>query len=73
MSDIIIAPALPEDIDAMLVYTVINDLGKNKEFVAINKKQTLAQVFAEIRYTKRDNEAMSATLLETLKRQGFLD
>lgn len=54
-------------------YSYKESLPENKEFVAINKKQTLAQVFAEIRYTKRDNEAMSATLLETLKRQGFLD
>lgn len=54
-------------------YAYKESLPENKEFVAINKKKTLAQVFAEIRYTKRDNEAMSVTLLDTLKRQGFLD
>jgi FMN reductase [NAD(P)H] len=32
----------------------------------------LAQIFTDIRYTKKDNEAMSAVLLKTLKHQGFL-
>ena len=44
---------------------------ENKEFVRINNKQTLAQVFTDCRYTKKDNEAMSVTLAEALKRQGF--
>ena len=30
------------------------------------------QVFTDIRYTRKDNEAMSRTLFETLVRQGFL-
>ena len=38
----------------------------------INHKETLAQVFTDIRYTRKDNEALSAALLETLQRQGFL-
>ena len=45
---------------------------ENLEFVRINKKETLAQVFTDIRYTRKDNDAMSQGLLETLKRQGFL-
>jgi FMN reductase [NAD(P)H] len=45
----------------------------NKHFVEINKKETLAQIFTDIRYTKKDNEAMSARLIDALKRQGFLD
>jgi len=47
-------------------------LEENKEFVRINNKQTLAQIFTDIRYTKKDNEAMSAGLIEALKRQKFL-
>ena len=47
-------------------------LPENREFVEINHKQTLAQVFTDCRYTKKDNEAMSAGLLETLKKQGFM-
>lgn len=48
-------------------------LPENQHFVEINKKETLAQVFAEIRYTKRDNEALSKNFLEVLQRQGFMD
>ena len=39
----------------------------------INNVQTLAQIFTDIRYTRKDNEAMSATLIKALRRQGFLD
>ena len=39
----------------------------------INNKETLAQIFTDIRYTRKDNEAMSEGLLNTLKKQGFLD
>ena len=41
--------------------------------MSINQKQTLAQVFTDIRYTRRDNEAMSATLLQALRQQGFIE
>lgn len=47
-------------------------LPENKHFVEINHKETLAQVFTDIRYTKKDNEAMSLGLVEALKKQGFL-
>ena len=60
----------PERIN--LFYAEKEQLEENQHFVSINKKKTLAQVFTDCRYTKTDNEAMSAGLLETLKRQGFL-
>ena len=44
----------------------------NQHFVAENNVETLAQVFADIRYKASDCEAMSVTLLDTLKQQGFL-
>ena len=47
-------------------------LPENQHFVRINNKETLAQVFTDIRYTRKDNEAMSKELLHTLVRQGFL-
>lgn len=47
-------------------------LPENKEFVKVNGKETLAQVFTDCRYTRKDNEAMSEGLLEALKGQGFL-
>jgi FMN reductase [NAD(P)H] len=60
----------PQDIDTY--YHHKEQLEENRHFVEINQKETLAQVFTDIRYTKKDNEAMSATLLETLKQQKFL-
>ena len=50
----------------------LNNLEENKNFVKINNKETLAQIFTDIRYTRKDNEAMSNTLIQTLERQGFL-
>lgn len=53
-------------------YNAIEQLPENQHFVKINQKQTLAQVFTDIRYTRSDNEAMSKGLLEALHHQGFL-
>lgn len=44
----------------------------NQHFVTENNVETLAQVFADIRYKASDCEAMSVTLLDALKQQGFL-
>lgn len=44
----------------------------NQHFVAENNVETLAQVFADIRYKASDCEAMSVTLFDALKQQGFL-
>lgn len=52
-------------------YTAKEQLAENQEFVRINNKETLAQIFTDIRYTRKDNEAMSAGLLEALRQQGF--
>ena len=60
----------PTDIDRLYAYK--EQLEENRHFVAINHKETLAQVFTDIRYTKKDNEAMSATLLDALRHQQFL-
>ena len=61
---------LGADIDTY--YNYKEQLEENRNFVRINHKETLAQVFTDIRYTRRDNEAMSKTLIEALVRQGFL-
>jgi FMN reductase [NAD(P)H] len=53
-------------------YKEKENLPENRHFVELNKKETLAQVFTDIRYTKRDNEAMSEGLLDALHHQGFL-
>ena len=60
----------PADIDRH--YSPKENLEENRHFVAINQKETLAQVFTDIRYTRKDNEALSDSLLETLRQQGFL-
>ena len=60
----------PERIDQ--IYHEKESLPENIQFCEVNKKETLAQVFTDIRYTKKDNEAMSENLLDTLKQQGFL-
>ncbi|MCR5314013.1 MAG: NADPH-dependent oxidoreductase [Bacteroidaceae bacterium] len=59
-----------DDIDK--IYEYKESLQENKHFVEINNKETLAQVFTDLRYTKKDNEAMSSGLIEALKHQGFL-
>ena len=60
----------PDRINAF--YEHKESLPENKHFVEINHKQTLAQVFTDIRYTKKDNEALSQGFIEALKHQGFL-
>ena len=61
---------LAKDIDAY--YAEKESLEENQAFVRINKKETLAQIFTDIRYTRKDNEAMSKGLIQALVRQGFL-
>lgn len=53
-------------------YNEKENLPENRHFVEINHKQTLAQVFTDCRYTRRDNEALSETLVKALRRQGFI-
>lgn len=44
----------------------------NQHFVEENNVETLAQVFADIRYKATDCEVMSVTLRDALKQQGFI-
>jgi FMN reductase (NADPH) len=60
-----------KDIDA--IYTEKEDLPESAKFVEINQKETLAQVYAEIRYKKSDNEFFSEAWIQALRRQGFLN
>jgi hypothetical protein len=43
------------------------------QFVKENNKETLAQVFADVRYSKNDNVHFSKMILQTLKDQGFMN
>lgn len=60
----------PADIDRIYAYK--ESLAENKRFIADNAKETLAQVFTDIRYTKKDNEVISENFMKVLQQQGFL-
>ena len=58
-----------DDIDRIYAYK--ESLAESRQFVLENGKETLAQVFTDVRYKKEDNELMSEHLWATLKKQGF--
>ena len=60
-----------EDIDN--IYNEKENSDFYKQFVVENKKETLAQVFTDIRYSKKNNEFFSDKFLTVLKEQGFLN
>lgn len=60
----------PASIDTL--YRDKEELEANKQFVKENNKETLAQVFTDVRYTKANNEYFSDVLLKVLEDQGFM-
>lgn len=54
------------------IFKVKEDFEPNKGYVAENKKDNLAQVFAEVRYPKEMNEEFSKKFLEYLKQTGVM-
>lgn len=60
-----------DDIDRF--YAKKEALPEYRQFVEENNLETLAQVFTDIRYKRKDNEVFSAVLLDVLKKQGFMD
>ncbi|MEG1721487.1 MAG: nitroreductase family protein [Bacteroidales bacterium] len=54
------------------VYTEKENLAANIRFVEENNKKTLAQVFTDVRYTRKNNEFFSDAFLKVLENQGFL-
>ena len=61
----------PSEIDNF--YKEKENLEFTKELLKLNNKETLAQVFTDLRYTKKDNETFSKKFLEVIKSQGFLN
>jgi len=53
------------------LYAVKESLPENLKFIAENNKETLAQVFTDIRYTKENNERFSELFLQAIKQQGY--
>jgi len=60
-----------EDIE--LYYRNKEERSDSQQFVRENNKETLAQVFTDIRYKKTDNVYFSKILLQVLKDQGFMN
>jgi fatty acid-binding protein DegV len=61
----------PESIDKF--YLEKEKRSDSAQFIKENSKETLAQVFTDIRYSKKDNVQFSRALLEVLKEQGFMN
>jgi nitroreductase len=60
-----------QDIDR--IYAEKESLTQTKELLEINKTETLAQIFTEKRYTRKDNITFSQSLLNVLREQGFMN
>ena len=54
------------------IYKETDEDESNKEFVKINNKKNLAEVFSQIRYAKKDSEFFSNEFLNSLKARGLL-
>jgi nitroreductase len=54
------------------LYREKESLETTEELLKINNKQTLAQIFTDNRYTKKDNLTFSQSLLRVLEAQGFM-
>jgi hypothetical protein len=59
-----------EDIEKY--YKAKEEREDSQQFVNENNKETLAQVFTDVRYKKADNVYFSKILLQVLKDQGFM-
>jgi len=60
------------DQDINNLYSEKESLTMYKNFIKENDKETLAQVFTDVRYKKADNEHFSQVFMTVLKNQGFL-
>lgn len=61
----------PADIDRLYAEKEHSPL--TLELLEENQKETLAQVFTDNRYTRKDNVAFSRAFLETIRKQGFMN
>lgn len=59
------------DIDR--IYADKEKLALTLELLKINQKETLAQIFTDNRYPKKDNQFFSAKYLKTISDQGFMN
>jgi nitroreductase len=59
--------------DINMFYREKEGRAESQQFVNENHKETLAQVFTDVRYKKADNIHFSKTFLQVLKDQGFMN
>jgi len=59
------------DIDQ--IYMNKESLQLTKKLLEENGKETLAQIFTDIRYTRADNLLFSKVFLKTIEQQGFMN
>jgi nitroreductase len=62
---------LPEDIDR--IHQEKESLESTLELLKINKKETLAQIFTDNRYSGPDNRHFSRAFMDVLEKQGFMN
>jgi len=60
----------PERIDA--IYRERENSEQTLELLRMNEMESLAKIFTDKRYTKKDNEFFSGKFLEVIRKQGFL-
>lgn len=59
------------DDDIRRIYAFKESLDDSKRFVAENSKQSLAQVFTDVRYTRQANEHFSKVYFDFIRSAGF--
>jgi nitroreductase len=60
-----------ESIDT--IYKMKESLLQTKELLEVNQLETLAQIFTQKRYTKKDNILFSKIFLNAIQKQGFMN
>ncbi len=55
------------------IYSEREDSEETRELLKINRKETLAHIFTENRYSRKDNVFFSRKFLETIEKQGFMN
>ena len=61
------------DADINALYKEKEELPFHQELLKVNNKETLAQIFTDIRYAKKDNLVFSKRFLKVLEQQGFMN
>lgn len=59
------------DADIEAIYSAMDADPANRRFIDENGKQTLAQVFTDVRYTREANEYFSKVYLDFIRSKGF--